>query len=220
MKIEKKELFFNILIVVLVGIGVFLTLNKHDAGALLLTKGLKNFKYYTVLSNVFAGIVSAMWLGRALAFRGREYDPDPLYMKVLRLTAAAAVTVTFLTIACFLGPIYGHAHMYHNANFFFHLVVPIVAFIAYFFSGDAKQIPFKATYGAAVFTFLYGSIYLINILVNGKGVGEDSNDWYGFLNWGMPIGIVIFAFITLTAWGVALLLRFIANRLKRKASEK
>ena len=34
----------------------------------------------------------------------------------------------------------------------------------------------------------------------------ETNDWYGFLNWGYPIGIAIFAVIVLMDFGMAVLL--------------
>jgi uncharacterized protein (DUF486 family) len=46
-------------------------------------------------------------------------------------------------------------------------------------------------------------------MVNGIGEWPDTNDWYGFLNWGWPVGIAIFVFVILLNWGVAVLLRFL-----------
>ena len=40
----------------------------------------------------------------------------------------------------------------------------------------------------------------------------DTNDFYAFLSWGWPVGILIFAGITLTAFAAACLFRFICNK--------
>lgn len=199
---------FDIIIILLVLTGVFFSLFVHDNKALLTTSGFKNFKYYTVLSNVFAGIVSVI----SLAVSG-EKKKDMI--TVLRLTAASMVTITFLTIALFLGPLYGMARMYRNANFFFHLVVPVITVINYLFVADNAAVKFKATFMSAALTFLYGLVYLMNCIINGIGEWPDTNDWYGFLNWGYPVGLMIFAVITLFSWLVAVILRFIRNKISK-----
>ena len=56
---------------------------------------------------------------------------------------------------------------------------------------------------------VYGTVYVINTLINGiKG-----NDIYGFLIWGYPIGILIFAVICFVAFLIGLVLRLINARL-------
>ena len=199
----------DILIVLLVLTGVFFSLFVHDNKALLTTSGLKNFKYYTVLSNVFAGIVSLISL-----IVSNEKKKNMI--TVLRLTAASMVTITFLTIALFLGPLYGMARMYRNANFFFHLVVPVITVINYLCIADNVAVKLKATFMSAALTFLYGFVYLMNCIINGIGEWPDTNDWYGFLNWGYPVGLLIFAVITLFSWLVAVFLRFLYNNSVRK----
>ena len=50
---------------------------------------------------------------------------------------------------------------------------------------------------------------------NEYGIGgecADTNDFYAFLSWGWPVGIMIFTGITLTAFGVACLFRVISNK--------
>ena len=76
-----------------------------------------------------------------------------------------------------------------------------------------KRMPFVYTVIAAVPTFIYGACYMLNILINGMG-GEwpNTNDFYAFLSWGWPVGMVIFAVITLTAFGAASLFRVISNK--------
>jgi len=56
---------------------------------------------------------------------------------------------------------------------------------------------------------VYGACYLANILINGRGEWPNSNDWYGFMNWGFGVSIVIFAVIVFVSWSVSCLLRWI-----------
>ena len=57
----------------------------------------------------------------------------------------------------------------------------------------------------------------MNILINGIGVWPDTNDWYGFLNWGLPMGLVIFAGLCLITWLAGALIRVVNNYFDRKA---
>ena len=73
--------------------------------------------------------------------------------------------------------------------------------------------PFRFTVIAAVPTLLYGIGYLLNIMINGiGGPWPYTNDFYAFLSWGWPVGILIFTVITLSAFGVACIFRAVSNR--------
>lgn len=69
---KKIVVFLNILIVAftLFGLGVMLYVNGNGGG-LLSSSGWENLKYFTVLSNVFCGIVAAIfWHGAQNALHG------------------------------------------------------------------------------------------------------------------------------------------------------
>ena len=80
---------------------------------------------------------------------------------------------------------------------------------------DKKKMPIKWSMITIIPVFIYGTIYLLNVQINGIGKWPKSNDFYGFLNWGLPIGIIIFSCIILMSWVIALLLRIpnvVSNR--------
>ncbi|MBO4927390.1 MAG: hypothetical protein J5379_03965 [Clostridiales bacterium] len=205
-KHTKTEKILNAVIILFTIIGiVFMLTGKAEDGALQ-SSGIENFKFYTVLSNVFCGIVAAIYL--TCLFLKRSVDK----LIPLKLGAVCGVTITFAVVAFMFGPLYGFPQFYQRGNLFFHLLLPIIAMVE-FVVVKRKTIPFRYTLIAAVPTFLYGLGYMTNILINGMG-GEwpDTNDFYAFLSWGWPVGIVIFACITLSAFGVACLFRHISNK--------
>lgn len=204
----KVAAILNILIIIEAAVGTVLMLFFRDGDALLASSGAENLKYFTVLSNEFCGIVAVWALIRAV----RRKAPPML----LKLMAAAAVGLTFLIVAGFLGPLYGHRFMYKNANLFFHLILPLTAMAEYILLPVPKGgVPFKWTLLTMIPVFLYGSGYLTNILINGTGVWPDTNDFYGFMNWGLAVGIVIFAGIMLVVWGIACALRAVQGRITK-----
>ncbi|MCR4961014.1 MAG: hypothetical protein K6A74_06135 [Lachnospiraceae bacterium] len=207
---EKKidlNLILNMVIVILTIVGTIVMINSKASATGLTANGFRNLKFYTVLSNEFAGVIA---LCQIIAhFRGKPY------LKVTKLVAVTAVTLTFLVVAGFFGPLYGWLKLYKQANFYFHLVVPLVCMVEFFTAKNIGDLTIKHCMIASLSTVVYGLAYLINILINGVGVWPESNDWYGFLNWGMPVGLTIFAGIILTSFGVACLLRFIKKKIKR-----
>ncbi len=204
MNIIKKSLILNVAIAVLVTVGLIILFFTKVSATGLSADGLDNFKFYTTLSNTLAGAVALCQL--IMWSRGKGY------LKVLKLTTAMAVTVTFLVIACFLGPLYGMLKMYRGSNFFFHLTVPIVCVAEFILSGAGRELTLKHCMIASLFSVIYGAAYLINIFINGIGEWPESNDWYGFLNWGWGTGFVIYAGIVLISFGVACLLRELSRK--------
>lgn len=204
--VKNSELILNIGLVILTVIGVILMFNGKPGEGVLQASGLANFKYYTVLTNVYCGLIALIYLICLLTGKGTEK------MIALKLGAVCGVAITFAVVAFMFGPLYGFPQFYKGGNFIFHLIEPLAAMVE-FIVVRRKRMPFVYTVIAAVPTFIYGACYMLNILINGMG-GEwpNTNDFYAFLSWGWPVGMVIFAVITLTAFGAASLFRVISNK--------
>ncbi len=209
-KNQTVEMILNIVLVIFTVIGIILMLTgKPEEGALQST-GIENFKFYTVLTNVFCGIIAAVHL----IFLLLKKDTDKI--RVLKLAAVCGVAITFAVVAFMFGPLYGFPQFYKRGNLFFHLLEPVVAMVEFILI-RRKKIPFKYTVIAAVPTLLYGIGYMTNILINGiGGPWPYTNDFYAFLSWGWPVGIGIFAVITLMAFAVACIFRAVSNKRSMK----
>lgn len=166
--------------------------------------GWSDLKYFTVESNLLTGVTAVLWLVlRAIKGKGGA----PKWLSLLKYLAAVSVFVTFTVVILFLGPLYGYGRMYYGSNLFFHLIIPLLAILEMIFLAE-EDISFRESFLGMIPTLLYGVGYLVNCLMNGIGTWETvRNDWYGFLEWGYPIGILIFAVICLIAWGLGLALR-------------
>ena len=207
----KIQAAFNVIIIVFVGTGTSIMMNNTTSGSGLTAVGFENFKFFTVLSNELCGVVAVLWLIFWLINKS--------FPAMLKLITASAVGLTFLIIAAFLAPMYPQLNLYDGSNLYFHLLVPLVAMVEFILMEVKEEISFRYTLIAAACSLIYGLGYYINIVKNGIGEWPDTNDWYGFLNWGYPIGFVIFGFIILMNWGMACLLRFL-NKLIGKVFEK
>ena len=216
MKTDRKRkiaFILNLLVIAFAVIGTILMLFFRGNNEELLAEGIENYKYFTVLSNEFCGIIAVVSLVQSL--RGK---PQPMLAKLM---AAAAVGLTFLVIIGFLGPLYGLLKMYRGANFFFHLILPLTAMAEFVLCpGDAAKpvtIPFWWTLLTMIPVAVYGAFYLGNCMINGIGEWPHTNDFYGFLNWGLPVGLAIFAGIMLAIWGIARGLCAVRERVQQYA---
>lgn len=200
------EIILNLIIVIFTVIGIILMLTSKAEEGALQSSGFENFKFYTVLTNVFCGIVASVFL----VFKILKKDTEKI--RALKLAAVVGVAITFAVVAFMFGPLYGFLQFYKRGNLYFHLLLPVTAMIE-FIVIRRKKMPFRYAVYAAVPTLIYAIGYLLNILINGiGGAWPDTNDFYGFLNWGWPVGIAIFTGIPLTAFGVACIFRAISNK--------
>jgi len=103
----------------------------------------------------------------------------------------------------FLGPRMGYKLLFAEEQLFLHAVGPLLAVFSFLSSPFIPQIKSSATFIAVIPTLLYGIVYAANILKNGIGEGEKTNDWYGFAVGGVKSIPVVFAIIMTVTWGMA-----------------
>ena len=203
---SKTEIILNLIMVIFTVTGVILMVTGEPQEGALQASGLENFKFYTVLTNVFCGIVAAIFL----VFKCLKKDTEKL--RAIKLAAVCGVAITFAVVAFMFGPLYGFPQFYKRGNLFFHLLLPVAAMVE-FIVIKRKRMPFIYAVFAAVPTLLYGIGYTLNILINGiGGPWPDTNDFYGFLNWGWGGGIAIFFGVPLLSFGIACIFRAISNK--------
>ena len=160
---------------------------RHES---LSTGGLQNLRYFTVLSNLFQGSVSlAYFLGKRT---GRW-----------KYAATVSVALTFFVVLLFLGPAYGYDAMYTGANYWFHLVVPVLAMVDFLIFDREDTFTIRDSFFTMIPMLAYSIFYIGNLLVN----GVRRNDWYGFAKGGPLSAVAAFLIILSTNWVIALLLR-------------
>ena len=218
MKDEKAKLkicaAFNAIIFLMTA-AVFVWLMFRTGNGTMSTNGLANLKYFTVLSNLFEGGASLAAFISLCRVLSEKRDSVSRGAFITKLSAAACVTVTFLVVVVFLGPIYGYRNMYKGASFWYHLVIPVLAFAEFVLLEHFGDISLKDTIKSVIPVLLYGIVYMCNILINGPGEWPHRNDFYGFVLWGLPIGIAIFIGILFIGWAAALVLRALNRRAAR-----
>ena len=189
----------NGLIVTQVAVACWLLVFRNDG--VVAATGWETLKYYTVLSNLLEGAASLIWIAVVSVLRR-----EPRWVAVLKYTSAVCVGLTMVTVIVFLGPVHGFGIMYVGANLFYHLLVPLCA-MAELVLLNRAALSLRDNAAAVLPTVVYGTVYLINVLVKEPGDNPLEHDFYGFALWGIPLGVVGLAVICLVAFMIGWLLR-------------
>ena len=195
--------------------GAWLFMALRGGGALS-AQGLSSLRFFTVLSNILEGAAS-LWLVIELIglMRGRrEALSHRVYL--LKYVSASAVAVTFSVVVFFFVPLTGVRAMYQGANFWYHLIVPVLAMAEFAVLDRFGSLSLWEAFLAPLPELIYGTGYAVNIIVNGVGEGPDTNDFYGFAANGLPAGFGIFGVVLIMSLLLGLLLRW-GNRIGRKS---
>lgn len=168
-------------------------------GGTLSSRGISSLKYYTVLSNLFSGLT-------ALLFLSGRFRP---FVPFLKLTSAVSITLTFLTVLFFLGPVFGYGTMYYGDNLWFHMVIPLLCILEYL-TGERWHPEIRVRLRTLIPTILYGIGYTLHIFSGAPGA-----DWYGFFRGGMVSGILIYIVLCLAIYITGVILTKTADFLHR-----
>ncbi|MBP5601748.1 MAG: hypothetical protein J6X78_03375 [Treponema sp.] len=168
---------------------------------------LEAFKYFTVDSNVMAGITALIYL--ILEAKGKELSARAAtFLHSLRLAATTGVALTMLVTAFFLIPQFGKDWyiLYIDNNFFFHLTIPLLCVIDYiFFEPGAKSLTLKQSVSGIIPMMVYAVFYTINIIIHlGNGEPLKTYDWYGFLGGKLTNAFIAIPAMLLITWGISL----------------
>ncbi len=189
---HKISLILNYLIFIFVLIGTILmftgikiTYIKEPA---LETSGLSVFKFFTVDSNIFMGIIAILFARQERKIISGKIKEIPISYYLFKFMATVSVTLTFLTVFIYLGGIAegGLISLLQNSNLFFHLIVPVLSVLT--FTVFEKNNKIKANYivCSLIPMLLYAIYYIINVIVHFEnGTISPKYDWYRFMKDGM-----------------------------------
>lgn len=138
-------------------------------------------RYFTTLSNIFSAVVSVVLLiiEIVLLAGGKGIADLPAWAVVLKYVATVSVTVTFLTVMAFLGPIYGYKSQLGGTGAWVHAAGPLLAVIAIGFLEKGYALSFWEGFLGMIPTVIYGIVYLYMVVEKGEKNGG-WEDFYSF----------------------------------------
>ncbi len=209
----KISIILNALIVLFVALAtimMFTGFKFMDGDLVLESSKLGMFRFYTVDSNIFMGIVSLIFLIKEISFiKGKSNSINVSYY-ILKLIGTVGVTLTFLTTVFYLSRVVdgGLAILLKNSNLFYHLIVPVLSIITFIFFEKNNNIKFKYTFLGIITMVIYSVFYITNIIIHMEnGTVELKYDWYYFVQNGtssifvvLPIMLIFTYIISLVLW--------------------
>lgn len=207
------NLIFSVVIVALVFVSVVINLLASPT-EIVEEVGVKTFRMFTVLSNIFVGVAAAMTIPFAVdGIRQKNYHL-PRWIVTLTYVSVNCISLTFLVALTILSSGAGFVTiMIEGKNLFLHTIVPIIAIITFLFINVYHTVRFKTAFLAVLPVAVYAIVYLILAII----IGEENGGWrdhYRFEEL-MPWYYVM-ALMLLLSFGIACLLRVIHNSMHRR----
>lgn len=158
----------DIINILLVGLSV-LSFFEDGGNGNIVVKDALCFGRFTNDSNILMAITSLI----PLVFLFKSEVPEVVV--VLKFVGTVAVTVTLLTVLLFLGPTHGYDGMFDGVFLYLHLICPLLSIISLYLPETPKPLPKFAWLYGTLPVVVYGSVYLIMVLIT-----EKWPDFYGF----------------------------------------
>ena len=220
-KREKLSIIFNCLIFIFTlfaTISMIIGFKFMGQLEVLSERNFKSFKYFTVDSNVFAGLVSLAYVIYKLTANGKKRSVMPRAFYILKLAAATGVTLTMMVTVFYLAPTSNgnFLHYFLNSNFFMHLITPLLCIISFIFFEAAEPQKLIMSVPGIIPMLLYSFFYTPNVLLhldNGKVVR--AYDWYNFLAGGAQTVWIVVPVLYLITWIFALSLWALNRKLAK-----
>ncbi len=206
----KKSLIFNSIISIFVAFSLFsMFTGFHFMGSqnAMSAANLSMFKFFTVDSNVFAGIASFLLvIEEAMALKNHTHVSK--FHILLKFVATASVTLTLLVTVFFLSPQLGKNFfvLFMNANLFMHLATPLLCIYS-FIKYENVKLSFPTTFLGMIPMFLYAAFYVIHALPHAQANRIAAEyDWYGFFMFGVDAFWIVFLVICIVMFGISFIL--------------
>ncbi len=203
-------IFFLMIIASVMMFSGFKFMHGNDVNDMTLeTKSIGMLRFFTVQSNIFAGIISLVFAFKQIQILKGKYDEIPVKYYVLKLMATTAVGLTFLVVFGYLGLIAkgGILSLLMNSNLFFHLIIPVTSILSFILFEKSSNMSFKYTFYGIIPSVLYGIYYIGNILVHMEnGKVSPLYDWYWFVQNGVWSALIVAPMIFLISYLISLII--------------
>lgn len=178
--------------------------------------GFKSFRFFTIDSNTLCGIAAVFLVINDIFILQGKRDALPKYVSVFKFVVTVMITITFLTVICWLAPVQGFGRMYGGISCVTHLIAPLLTMTSFFifeYEKSETNLFLESLFGL-VPIFIYGTVYLVMVVA----IGQDNGGWEDFYNfntggfWYIALIIMLIASYAFSL-GVMALHRFVGKKL-------
>ena len=203
-------LFINLMIIIWTIICVFGFFTDIGDGNMKVI-GIECFRYFTIDSNILMALAALLMIPFTVHSLIKKTD-EPKWIILLNYIGTTAVTVTFLTVMLFLGPTQGYGIMIEGSNLYLHIIGPVLACMSFIFL-QPFRLQKKEILLSVLPTFVYGTLYLVMVIIVGKNNGG-WEDFYGFNLGGF--WYLSYVLMNIATFGLGICLKLFHNRYVKK----
>lgn len=117
-------------------------------------------RFFTVQSNILASFVSLFLVICDLCILAGVLDEIPFLLTVLKLVATTSVMLTFLVVLCYLLPRFGLTDLFQGANFYMHVITPLLCLFSLILFEGSYKIPFACFFYSLIPIAAYSALYV------------------------------------------------------------
>jgi hypothetical protein len=209
----KISLAINILIVLMTLAACIIMFTgfkfMHAYPTILQSTKIGMLRFFTVQSNLFAGIISLIFATKEINILRGKTSEISKRMYVLKLMSSTAVGLTFFVVFAYLGPItpYGVPALLMNANLFLHLIIPVLSILNFVCFERTDKLKFRNSFWGILPTVLYGIYYLTNVFIHVEdGKVSPVYDWYYFVQKGVWTAVIVVPVMLLITYIISLII--------------
>ena len=218
-KFMKISLAMNILIAaltIMTAVFMFTGFKFMSEETLLESTKLGMFKFFTVDSNLFMGIVAMVFaINQILVLKGKKKGiSKTLY--IVKPMATSAVALTFVVVFGYLGFFVpgGIVALLKNSNLFFHLIIPVLSILTFVLFERCNLLKFKDAIWGVLPAALYSIFYITNVFLHIEdGKVAIAYDFYMFVQGGLWQAAIVLPLMFGLTYGLSILL-WLGNRRK------
>jgi len=208
------DILLNATVILSVTVAVFGYFIMFDR--LFINMGVYCFRFFTTDSNIMAAVACAFVIFYDVRALRHPEKAIPMWVIRFKFLSAVAVSLTFLTVLCFLGPMFaisagwrGFFFMYEKNSFVLHFFAPLLTVISFAALEKGTPLRRRACLWGILPTLVYGVIYIAMVY---RGVWTD---FYGLTFGGQwKIAPLSFAAMLLVSFGLAALIRLLRAKQK------
>ena len=192
------SVILNLVIIVGMTLSLIYFFSPHE-GRTWWENGKLSLRYFTIQSNIVVYLAAIVMLVYQL--KGNEI---PFGVTLFKYVGTLLVTITFLVVMIYLGPVYGYKDQLSGVNFYVHVIGPLAALLSLCIFEKNGYMSIGQCFIAFIPALVYGIIYMYRVVIS-----KSWDDFYGFATntkWYISF-MVLLVFVSLVCLGV----RFLYN---------
>lgn len=203
------SLILNLFVVISTIIIVALYFTPNSGEGNMNVSGVECFKFFTIDSNILVAITCLIVSIYDILILINKYDELPKYIIYIKHIGVTAITITFLVVLCYLGPVQGFDLMYGHKGVLTHLLNPLASIISYLFFEHSIKEKYRFTFLGILSVLVYGSVYLTLVVFT-----KTWEDFYSFnINNMWYISLIV---IIIVSYLISLMLNALHNLIYNK----